>query len=448
MRLLHTTDFTFKESFDERWLFSKEPDCANYAILSHQWEGDEITYKQFSKERQKYASGGAFRKAYEFDKTGHPGLWKIVQASLCARRRQYVWIWIDTCCIDRRSSAELTESINSMFGWYRKAAMCFGYLSDVNHRDEMHDSRWHKRGWCLQELLAPRAMIFLDSRWQKIANRHELKDQIVRATGIGTQYLPGLTTEESVPMWMAACVANKMSWMSNRQTTRKEDMAYALLGLFDVNMPLLYGEGNKAFLRLQLEVLKRSDDESLFAWQRPQSATDDITELLERYIPWRLTTPSASGMLAATIEWFRNGGNLALPSSGQFVERLPYSMTNKGLEFRCLIRNWRPAADDQPGTVAVIPLNCVNAPDGKVTASSRRVQISLKRRGHDDVRSGWIRGHDPSTNSVDGERYLDHSTGGVIVRDEGKLIDGEALAKLDLKTEETLVTFYIPQPDM
>jgi hypothetical protein len=177
--------------------------------------------------------------------------------------------WIDSCCIDKTSSAELSEAINSMFRWYQNAQVCYAYLSDVpaiedldHYRkdSEFRRSKWFTRGWTLQELLAPEIVVFYNHDWVEIGTKALMSGVIRSITNIDRGFLMG--ESEIKP----ACVAQKMSWASRRKTTRLEDTAYCLMGLFDVNMPLLYGEGEKAFYRLQLEIIKNSSDESIFAW--------------------------------------------------------------------------------------------------------------------------------------------------------------------------------------
>jgi hypothetical protein len=121
-------------------------------------------------------------------------------------------------------------------------------------------SRWFTRGWTLQELIAPQNFQFLSKAWEPIGGRAELASDISQITKVSTSILKNPSKIKS------ASVARRMSWASNRVTTREEDIAYCLLGIFDVNMPLLYGEGSKAFTRLQEEIIKVSADQSLFTW--------------------------------------------------------------------------------------------------------------------------------------------------------------------------------------
>ena len=234
--------------------------------------------------------------------------------------------WIDTCCIDKSSSAELSEAINSMFRWYRAAQVCYAYLSDVSENERDHydigsafrESKWFTRGWTLQELLAPRTVIFYNCGWCETGNKRSLETLISAITGI--EHLFGFEK---------ASVAQKMSWASKRETLREEDMAYCLLGLFGVNMPPLYGEGGKAFLRLQNEIMKVSDDESIFAW------VDD-------------TMPNAiGGLLARSPAAFKDSWDIEKCyslSSQNLVP--PYLMTNKGLQITlCLYLPKRTRAE-------------------------------------------------------------------------------------------------------
>lgn len=192
---------------------------------------------------------------------------------------------VDTCCIDKSSSAELSEAINSMFAWYAYAYACYVYLSDVrddtdrallaniaqeNIRTLEHDaqihatqfakSRWWTRGWTLQELLAPIELTFYASNWTFLGTRKELASVIHRITRIDNDALLGRKDLKEYS------IAQRMSWAADRKTTRREDVAYSLLGLFQINMPLLYGEGQNAFRRLQQEIIRSSDDHSVFAW--------------------------------------------------------------------------------------------------------------------------------------------------------------------------------------
>ena len=184
-------------------------------------------------------------------------------------------IFTQTCCIDKTSSAELQESINSMYKWYKESQICLVYLEDVgpgtgttgdtqatyeNASNAFADCRWITRGWTLQELVAPTSLRFYYHDWTVMGDKNEFSEELSDATGIPIFVLDNGDLSQ-------LSVAQRMSWASYRQTTRVEDRAYCLLGIFDIQMPLLYGEGEKAFIRLQEEILKTSDDYSLFAWK-------------------------------------------------------------------------------------------------------------------------------------------------------------------------------------
>lgn len=193
--------------------------------------------------------------------------YKISMTCEKALRHGYDYAWVDTCCIDKSSSAELSEAINSMFLWYQNAEECFVYLADYPHdnliEEELAKCRWLTRGWTLQELIAPEDLYFYNSRWSNIAWKRDLgmPDVLSRLTLIPKEVLLG-----GVDSLSEFSAAQKMSWAARRQTTRIEDAAYCLLGLFDINMPLLYGERHKAFARLQGEILTMSGDLTLLAW--------------------------------------------------------------------------------------------------------------------------------------------------------------------------------------
>ncbi|KAI1786364.1 HET-domain-containing protein [Ganoderma leucocontextum] len=192
---------------------------------------------------------------------------KIRRACTVARANGYRYIWIDSCCIDKTSSSELSEAINSMYQWYSRAVMCFAFLADVPAEEdhgakdsEFRQSRWFTRGWTLQELIAPLQVVFLSMTWTSIGSKSSLASLLTEITGIS--YTALLRVEPLKEF----SVAQRLSWAAKRETTRLEDRAYSLLGIFDINMPTLYGEGHHAFRRLQEEIMRRIPDQTLFAW--------------------------------------------------------------------------------------------------------------------------------------------------------------------------------------
>ena len=302
MRLLNAHDLHFEEFYDS--------DIPRYAILSHRWGREEVSFEEMRK-----SNGGKRRKG--------PGWDKIRSTCKLASKEKFTWVWIDTCCINKDSSAELTEAINSMFHWYARSSRCYVYLSDIQwnfhvvsdsvQTENLGRSSWFSRGWTLQELLAPGDLHFYDMDWSYIGQKSNMINLLAKVTKIDIRGLNGLGRARDRNANGHPCVAEKMSWASGRQTSRVEDMAYSLLGLFDVNMPLLYGEGRKAFYRLELEIMKQSDDESIFAW------------VAKGHL-------SHTGMLAPWPDAFKYSG--VIMRNETKVSRPPFAMTNKGLEMR------------------------------------------------------------------------------------------------------------------
>ncbi|KAI1132429.1 HET-domain-containing protein [Nemania abortiva] len=219
MRLLNAHSLRIHEFIGE--------DVPPYAILSHTWGEEEVSFKDMSKGRA----------------TKMKGYKKIVG-----------------CCRQARSD-----------GFRYVASVCYAYLEDLIGdnmeeirsnvaalEDFLRSSRWFTRGWTLQELISPTSVVFYTSEWTQIGTRNTMRSVIVNITGVNRGALGPYNLHHF-------SVAQKMSWASGRKTTRLEDEAYCLLGLFGVSMPLIYGEGEKAFRRLQEEIIKQSDDETVFS---------------------------------------------------------------------------------------------------------------------------------------------------------------------------------------
>jgi hypothetical protein len=267
-----------------------------YAILSHTWglENDEVTFADLK-------NGTGTHKA---------GYKKLDFCAEQAAKDGLQYFWVDTCCFDKSSSAQLTEAVNSMFAWYRGATVCYVYLSDVSlagiasslpaqqgwHAVPQQSrwltqggtdqgsasalttglvskqsaqqswypafqrSRWFTRGWTVQELVAPASVEFFSVDGQCLGSKQSLLQEIHRITGISVEALqagsrPGFNFNEKFTF------EERMSWMEKRQTKLKEDIAYSVLGIFDVNMALIYGEGReKALARLKREYMIASSD--------------------------------------------------------------------------------------------------------------------------------------------------------------------------------------------
>jgi hypothetical protein len=236
-----------------------------YAILSHTWgsDEDEVTLKDL-------VEGVGKTKA---------GYRKILFCGKQAAKDAIRYFWVDTCCIDKSSSAELSEAINSMFRWYRHASKCYVYLSDVSIASPaLRDSRWFTRGWTLQELVAPVSVEFFSSEGERLGDKTSLVQEIAEITGISIQALQGRR-----PLCQFS-VDERMSWAYGRQTKREEDAAYSLLGIFDIHMPLLYGEGRtKALNRLQKEIEESSRDKPPITFPVSRIGTTESTEALKDY---------------------------------------------------------------------------------------------------------------------------------------------------------------------
>jgi hypothetical protein len=282
MRLLNTKELGLEEFAGDS--------IPLYAILSHRWGNEEITLKDIANIGAGYGAG--YRK--------------IRRACATAAKHGLQYIWVDTCCIDKTSSAELSEAINSMYRWYQESVVCYAYLADVpsGADPECLESEWFNRGWTLQELIAPPTVIFFDQSWHEIGTKSTLRSVISRITGIPVTVLESGDVE-------SASVAQRMSWASKRETTRVEDRAYSLMGLFGVNMPMLYGEGERAFIRLQEEIMRVSDDHSLFAWE---------------------SAGSNGGLLAPSPTAFANSGGI-VPLGSSTLSGI-ITTNNKGIHLR------------------------------------------------------------------------------------------------------------------
>jgi len=337
-----------------------DDEVERYAILSHRWvEGKEVDYREMVKlakmpleERHKIRQ----RDGYQ----------KILQSCEQARNDGYEWLWVDTCCIDKRSSAELSEAINSMYRWYENAKVCYAYLHDVSGSSFPTASDWERyakfngwpewfsRGWTLQELIAPSNVQFFNKDWRRIGDKKTLAPTLEAITRIQERILiHGLHGNRP-------CVAQIMSWAANRTTTRVEDRAYSLMGLLDVNMPMLYGEGKKAFHRLQLEIIRASNDQSIFAWDSRKKQPGSI--------------------LADDPSDFRGCSEMELMGHDQFIQSLKYvpegdiedrlgtfPITNRGIHIWMLLcphrdsrfrfRAWLPCRNgpsDPPVTIDLV----------------------------------------------------------------------------------------------
>lgn len=315
MRLLRVDN----QQFDEVPSHGPFP---KYAILSHTWiqpSSEEVSYQDLvsrSPERTTVKAG-----------------WSKIQNTIEeARKDGLPYVWIDTCCINKLDPTELTEAINCMYNWYAESACCYVYLSDAeytghgtvaaeNSSNWLGTSVWFTRGWTLQELVAPLQVKIYDQKWYQATTRQNAAAIISLVTGIPVALLeaPTMITQYSI--------ASRMSWAAGRRTTRAEDRAYSLLGIFGIVMPLHYGEGEEhAFQRLQQEIIRQDADQSILAWEWPASM---ITSAL-----WSENSRQAP-FLAPSPDCFKTRGHV-IPARRR--QNVAYSISNLGLEIEvCLV---------------------------------------------------------------------------------------------------------------
>jgi hypothetical protein len=335
MRLVNTKTIELEEFVDG--------EVPKYAILSHTWGSGEVTLQEL----------------LTLEIRTKPGYDKIRNAAHLAQQDGLEYIWVDTCCIDKTSSAELSEAINSMMKYYELSEVCYAYLVDSLPGVAPFEKKckWFTRGWTLQELIAPSRLQFYASDWSYLDTRERLAKRICKITGIEEYLLQRRSPKDQRGQWPSRqrasddlramldsiSIAERMSWASERQTTRIEDTAYCLMGIFGVNMPLLYGEGDRAFFRLQEEIMKYSDDYSILAWNPPRPNSphrrrpQDSAELGQ-----------CIGILAASPSQFFGCQNVTLLGVGKLVP--PFSLTNKGLQIELRIEKSKARE-----TLAILP---------------------------------------------------------------------------------------------
>ena len=290
-----------------------------YAILSHKWgpAEEEVSFKDMTQDSPQHSQARQKR-----------GFGKIEQCCRQALRDKINHAWVDTCCIDKNSSAELSEAINSMFNWYGQARICYVHLGDVESSREgdgrvdkedclaknssFRTSRWFTRGWTLQEMIAPVDVRFYSKDWIEIGRKREMTDLLREITKVSEDILVHPHALKNVH------ASQKMYWASGRETTREEDRAYSLLGLFGINMPILYGEGSYAFKRLQQEIIQSSFDHTIFAW---------------------LLFGNSSGLLAQSPNDFACSAKVRPMSQREYdtafgISKLDYTITNLGVHIR------------------------------------------------------------------------------------------------------------------
>ncbi|KAF6817877.1 Vegetative incompatibility protein HET-E-1-like protein 13 [Colletotrichum plurivorum] len=347
MRLIHTPTMKLTDFIGR---------IPRYAILSHTWSTDdnnpEISLQDMKGNDPWLPSRQAFRK--------------IEATCRQAQRDGIEYAWVDSCCIDKTSSAELGEAINSMYRWYQQSHVCYAYLEDV-FDTRIHDVRasgsassaafarsgWFGRGWTLQELIAPSKVVFYNAAWRKLAEKRDIVEQLEGITGIDEFVLRGGSPQR-------VSVGRRMSWAAGRKTTRPEDIAYSLLGIFDVNMPLLYGEGLNAFTRLQEQILQQSDDHTLFAWRASKESAEKE--------PLRGLLARSPDEFANFRDWsYHSFHGETSPRSDNILQvwpRSPVGVSKRGIHFVSRTKQIDPRGFlDQVffrghASSVVLPLNC------------------------------------------------------------------------------------------
>lgn len=346
-RLIKITD-TGKQSGIEINLVTSDflDEETPYVIVSHRCTPFDVTYSTWDQNCsaiRDLINDKRQDNTYEIEYDRHPGHSKVAMACVLALQDGINYIWLDGPCINKTGEDpnEFQREIASMYRYYKHARHCYAFLSDVGFPAEARDavgidlaqadlarwrcrissfanSEWFTRGWTLQELLAPGTINFYDHHWNMIGTKQQKIGSIVAATGIQQQYLNG-QAQDNIG---SACTAVKMSWAANRSTTHEEDMAYCLLGLFGLTMPVVPGEGENGFMRLQqLIVNQRPSDESIFAW----------------YVDPEELGLSSYGLLAPWVSCFRKSGSVTIDPVDEslVMERddPPYQSRGAGIDF-------------------------------------------------------------------------------------------------------------------
>nr|RBQ96575.1 hypothetical protein FVER53263_12554 [Fusarium verticillioides] len=355
MRLIEVRKFVETQRISFVEFYGERP---KYAILSHTWESQqEVTYQDSNLESSK-------------SKTGYQ---KILKTCELAISDGFEYVWIDTCCIDKSSSAELTEAINSMFLWYQEASICYVYLADKFEGSSLGDCRWFSRGWTLQELIAPEVITFFDNSWGCIGSKNSLMGQLTAITQIDPDILG-----HNAPV-SSACIAKRLSWAAGRKTTRAEDVAYCLLGICNIHMPMLYGEGKAAFRRLQEEIIRSTCDLSILAWTPPQSSEVPKEEYCG-FLAESVNHFSSCSEMYSVTDSLVDEGDISVSNKGLRLMARVYSSIYSGQRYRyslrldCMVRGFE-------GDFLTIPIRKVG-PNNFVRAHSHG------SRGHFRMETG------------------------------------------------------------
>ncbi|KAK5704365.1 hypothetical protein LTR97_003383 [Elasticomyces elasticus] len=340
MRLIEVNTFKMRE-------FSRQETIPEYAILSHRWGDDEVDFKAFQ-DLDRASNIRRFDKIQGLcEQAKRDRINYVCLPYLCIPERLagLIAFRVDTACIDKSSSWEYDEAINSIYRWYAEAKICYVYLFDVPENcatlqdpklqpsqprldwSSFESSVWFQRVWTLQELIAPEDVCFFNHDWRFIGALASMIERVSRITNIPTRVLD----HSQRPCDFS--IAQKLSWAAMRTTTFPEDEAYALFGILEVNMPPVRNEGQGAFLRLQEYIIERSMDQTIFAWDVPQPRPG------EDYVP-------SDRLLAPSPRCFFNGSRIRRRSDGP-VEAA-YELNNKGLEIKLPILRTMYGDDIRP----------------------------------------------------------------------------------------------------
>ena len=318
------TIFWFPKSYHETWIvttlfFFFQEDVQSrvkYAIFSHRWGAHEPSYQQLSQGPTPINS---------------PGLMKLLRYCDKAHVHGCAYAWSDTCCINKSSSAELEEAIRAMYRWYRDAEVCIVHLAETGSFEDFKDEPWFRRGWTLQELLAPKRVMFYNRNWDSLSvgnvhpaeSRNDKEDWRILGAISGVTGIPVGDLRHFRP----GCerVSEKMRWASRRETTRVEDVAYALIGIFDITMSISYGEGQWAFHRLMECIAQRCSEPGFFAWAGDAS-------------PYSLALPASPTSYGAPVLDAQSAARLRLTGSVfEEVGDRSYSITKLGVQVKLLL---------------------------------------------------------------------------------------------------------------
>ncbi|CAJ2504129.1 Uu.00g115230.m01.CDS01 [Anthostomella pinea] len=331
MRLINCKELRLEELIEP-------PGTHPFAILFHTWDAEEVTYQQFAD-----TAARRFKRGWA----------KIQRACATARECGCDYLWDDTCCIDKQDNAELTESIYSMFQWYSDATVCLAFIADFDatagDMESLRRARWFSRGWTLQELIAPSTVYFYDREWRLFGTRSSLYQELSSITGISTDILSPPDGAALRDLLDDILIARRMAWAARRHTTKKEDIAYCPLGIFGVNMPMLYGE--------------------VFAW----TANDRTQDPSKNVSPNKIYR----GILASSPAEFAGSANIEPNNDSKFNP--DYFMSNKGLRIQTVLH----ATDTDE---VVMPLNC------HLTQNpSSQLGLILKHQGASVYVRSWLR---------------------------------------------------------